>query len=141
MQRRIDGVRACSAHCERIPVGRRVRRDLQSDCAACSGSTIQHHRLAPLLGHLLRKRPHHDVASAAGRKRQDETYRLVWIRLPLCEQRCAAHEDQSLKPDPVLLRDGAPHVDNFLSVVQITPSAARASMSLVDIPSNSPNTY
>ena len=64
-------------HEERVAVGIGARRDLGADRAACAGTVLDHHRLAPEVGETRRKKTRHDVGAAARREGDDDPDGLV----------------------------------------------------------------
>src|SRR5687768_10191760 len=64
-----------------VPVGRRLRGELETEIAARAGAIVGNDLLPQLLGEFLRKRAPENVARAARREWQDQAHRFRRERL------------------------------------------------------------
>ena len=71
------------AHEERVAVGRRFCHQVGAYHPARADAVLDHHRLAPMLAHLLADRARDEIGAPAGGERHDDADRFGGIRL--CE--------------------------------------------------------
>src|SRR6476659_67702 len=81
IERGVDGDRACRSDQQCIAVGHRPRDQFRADRARCSTAIIYDDVLAPGLAKLLTDDSPYSIDRAAGRKRDNEPYWFVRVRL------------------------------------------------------------
>ena len=84
---------------QRVPVGRRVRRDFRADDAAGAAAVVDDDLLAQVLAQVRGDHAPDHVVAAAGRERNDEPHRLHRIVLRRRRGREREQESGSLEPN------------------------------------------